>query len=190
MIWLVLACSASPEPVEAPAAGPTPEELALQQADALASEAAAKLKTRMIQEMGAHGPGEAFEACSMEAEALTASVVPEASGARVGRSSLRLRNPANQAPPWVQAWLDATGEAAFADATGIRDVQDTPAGKVARVLRPIPMQETCLACHGHDDTLPADVRATLSRRYPDDAARGYAVGELRGALWAEIQVLN
>ncbi len=188
MIWLLMACgSAEPPapPPEPPApAGPSAEEVALTQARTLASEAASKLKARMIQEMGAHGPTEAVEACSMEAEAITASVVPEASGARVGRSSLRLRNPANSAPPWVRAWLDEVGEGPFQAAQGFERVEEGH----ARVLIPIPVQEPCLACHGPEETIPADLRARLARRYPDDQARGYAVGELRGALWAEIPV--
>lgn len=29
--------------------------------------------------------------------------------------------------------------------------------------------------------------AALAARYPDDAATGYALGDLRGVLWAEVK---
>jgi hypothetical protein len=49
-------------------------------------------------------------------------------------------------------------------------------------LRPLLVQQTCLACHGDPATFEPDVRAVLARRYPADQATGYAVGDLRGAV--------
>ena len=46
----------------------------------------------------------------------------------------------------------------------------------------------CLACHGAPEQIPAEVAAILAERYPDDQATGYAVGDLRGALWAEVRL--
>jgi hypothetical protein len=192
VLLALLACGsepASPPEPEAPAApARDPEAEALAEADRLASAAAQALQTRMVQEMKAHGPEGALEACSMEAEALTRSVVEADTEARVGRASLRLRSAANAPPDWVEAWLDAQGERGFAGVEGFARIEPTAEGPVARVLRPIPVEERCLACHGPSETLAADVRNTLDERYPDDAARGYAAGDLRGALWAEVAV--
>jgi len=193
MLSLMCAACGSVEPPEEPPPpaplGPTAAESALTRADALASAAARNLRTRMVQEMGANGPGAALEACSIEAEALTAAPIPPASGARVGRSSLRLRSGENEAPAWVQTWLEAQGDSAqFAQVEGFRRVDGVGDARVARVLQPIPMLPNCLKCHGSKDEITADVRAKLDARYPDDAAHGYHAGDLRGALWAEVPV--
>jgi len=54
-----------------------------------------------------------------------------------------------------------------------------------RVHPPAEGEGACLTCHGPTESIPEDVRAALRERYPDDKATGYAVGDLRGALWAE-----
>jgi hypothetical protein len=49
-------------------------------------------------------------------------------------------------------------------------------------LRPILVDERCLPCHGDPTGFDPEVRAVLARRYPEDRATGYAVGDLRGAI--------
>jgi len=84
------------------------------------------------------------------------------------------------APDWVAAWLRQQGERPVEGVEGIRG----EAGP-ARFLAPIGVEPICLNCHGPAASIPPDVRAALSELYPDDRAIGYAVGDLRGALWAE-----
>ena len=52
------------------------------------------------------------------------------------------------------------------------------AGEV-RVMQAIALGEPCLACHGK--TLKPELAALLEQRYPQDQARGYELGALRGA---------
>lgn len=195
-LWLATGCGGPAEPPAAPDPAPAPtadraaedpEAVALARAQATIDDARARLQSRMVQAMNHHAPPEDVVSCSIEAEALT-EAAPEGSGASVGRSSLRLRNPDNAAPDWVRAWLDAQGERAAAGVDGIRRVDTVDGARVARVLAPIPIEPRCLGCHGPKDTLPADVRAALDQRYPDDHATGYAMGDLRGAMWAEVPV--
>ena len=42
----------------------------------------------------------------------------------------------------------------------------------------------CLACHGSE--VSPEVREAIAARYPGDRATGFAVGDLRGALWVEV----
>lgn len=204
--WLVLSLSAcgAPEPPApvspAPAAPQVAQEpasadqVALTRARTLVTEAAARLQARMVQDMKQHGPSEAVESCSIEAEALTTAGVrppPDPAtmpGERVGRSSLKLRNPENGAPPWVAEWLVSMGDRPYQDAKGIEQVVEVEGHRVAHFLKPIPVEPRCLVCHGGAETIPADVRAVLSQKYPEDHATGYAAGDLRGALWAEVPV--
>ena len=53
-----------------------------------------------------------------------------------------------------------------------------------RLMRGIATEPGCLACHGAQ-VAPA-VRAAIAAHYPDDAATGFAVGDLRGGLWVEV----
>lgn len=183
----ILACAEPPAPVEpaAPAAPstPGPDEAALARADAAAKQLGGTLKTRVMEEMGKGGPTAAVTVCATEAAEIAARVQTE-TGVTVGRSSSRLRSPANAAPAWVGEWLSAQGERPAATATPMAQVVDG----AARVVKPIAIEAACLACHGPADTLAPEVKALLAERYPGDAATGYALGDLRGALWATVAV--
>jgi hypothetical protein len=166
-----------PSAIEAPA----PEEAALERADAAASELGRTLKVRLTAAMAEGGPSMAMAVCADEAQALTAQV-GERTGAAVGRSSLRLRNPRNEGPDWVRAWLEAQGDRPAAQAQPLRRVQ----GGRAQVVRPIGTEGMCVTCHGSAEAVPDEVRTVLDERYPDDRATGFREGDLRGALWAEV----
>jgi hypothetical protein len=53
--------------------------------------------------------------------------------------------------------------------------------KVFRYMKAIPTDEICLNCHG-GDTVKPEVAAKLAEFYPDDQARGFSVGDIRGAF--------
>lgn len=192
-LLLVLACGPASTPAPAPAPAPvvapepTPDELGLKVANAAATELVTRLRARLQEEMKAKGPVAAATVCADEAQGLTALVGGEM-GASVGRSSIKLRNPASAPPPWVGEWLVAQGVRSAEGVTGIEAVVDAGGHRVARVLRPIVVEEPCLKCHGAADALAPGVPELLAARYPNDNATGYAVGDLRGALWAEVEV--
>ncbi|MCG7858962.1 DUF3365 domain-containing protein, partial [Flavihumibacter sediminis] len=49
--------------------------------------------------------------------------------------------------------------------------------------KPILLQPMCLTCHGQPNSnIPASLVATIDSLYPNDLAKGFSVGELRG-LW-------
>ena len=166
--------SSSPAPTETSA-----EATAIARAEAAAVRLGSTLKARVVEEMGKGGPVAAVSVCNVEAPALAATIQSE-TGVTLGRSSLRLRNPANAPPAWVQDWLLAQGERLAAGTTPVATVVD---GK-ARVIKPITVEAPCLACHGAPVAIAPAVKAEIARHYPMDAATGYAVGDLRGALWA------
>lgn len=162
----------------------TPAETdALARADAAAKRLGGTLKARVVEELGKGDAAAAVTVCAAEAPKLAATIRTE-TGVTVGRSSLRLRNPANAAPAWVQDWLRAQGERS---AEGVVPVATVVDGK-ARVIKPIAIEAACLTCHGAKETLAPGLAAELGKRYPADAATGYALGDLRGALWAEVPV--
>jgi hypothetical protein len=166
---------------------PKEDASALEAAERAATLLASTLRVRLVAEMQRGGPPAAVKVCAEEAGKISEDVARQ-SGVRIGRSSLRLRNPQNAPSPWVQAWLTSQGERAAAGVAGFSRVEDSPAGRVARVLRPIAIEAPCLACHGPASAIAAPVGTLLKERYPQDRAIGYAAGDLRGALWAEVRV--
>lgn len=174
----------SPEDERAEGPSRTDEEaLALTRANAAADQLATALRARLRAAMAEGGPPGAVEVCSQEAPSIAATAARE-TGARVGRSSLRLRNPSNAAPSWVASWLREQGERSAAGVEGFARIEDGH----ARVVRPIVVEAPCLSCHGSRETIAPEVVSSLDARYPDDRATGYAAGDLRGALWAEAEV--
>lgn len=173
---------AAAEPGRAPA---TDEE----RAAVIATEGAARklggiLKDKVKEAMTAGAPKSAASTCAELAQQLTGEV-REVTGVAVGRASTRLRNPKNAPPPWVDRWLRDHESAPASAAEPERWIVDDPDGAVARVILPIGVEPLCLQCHGPKDSIDRGVREVLDRHYPGDAATGYAVGDLRGALWAE-----
>ncbi|MEQ8495287.1 MAG: DUF3365 domain-containing protein [Gammaproteobacteria bacterium] len=125
----------------------------------------------------AEGPVGAIDVCRVTAPAL-ADASSDAT-VRVGRASDRLRNPDNAAPPWVAPLL-----AAYVDGSRVREPASVSLGNGRHgYVEPIGVKPMCLGCHGSE--LSPEVAARLDARYPSDAARGYAVGDLRGVFWVE-----
>ncbi len=50
-----------------------------------------------------------------------------------------------------------------------------------RMVKAIPTGEICLVCHGGAEVKP-EVEARLAELYPDDRARGFGPGEMRGVF--------
>ncbi len=176
------------EPAAPPSVGRAPASDAERRAVDGAREAAQHLgrtlRARLFAAME-EGPEAAARVCAEEAQALSAQAAEER-GARAGRSSLRLRNEANAGPAWVRAWLREHGERPAEGVAPAVGVAGEPA--VARFVAPIAVEGPCVLCHGDPAGFPAEVRAILAERYPRDRATGYAPGDLRGALWAEVPV--
>ncbi len=167
------------EPTAKPAAEATPEE-GLAAAKKGAKTLGKTLQTNLGSAMQKSGPVGAMQMCADDAAKLTAAVASPR--LRVGRSTLRLRNPKNvEAPEWVKTWLTESGERKAEGLAGVEEVVDG----TARFLKPLAVNGLCLTCHGDAATQPPEMKELLASRYPEDKAVGYEVGDLRGALWAE-----
>jgi hypothetical protein len=178
VVLLLVGCLAgcgreSPLPAEAP----IPEE-SLERARALAAE----LKGSLMAELSAaleRGTEEAIGVCAIRAPEIAAELA--GSGVRIGRTSHRLRNPANTQPPWVEPLLDDyLREESFAEPRSVR-IDARTIGYV----EPLYAVRPCLACHG-SEVAPA-VLDTIEAFYPGDRATGFEEGELRGLLWVELR---
>lgn len=130
-----------------------------------------------LQEGLAQGPVAAISACRVKAPEIAGALSRD--GVRMGRSSNRLRNPANAPSPWVAAILD--DYLADPGRRAPRGV-DLPDGRRGYV-EPILTKPLCLSCHG--ESLAPAVEARIRELYPQDQATGFRVGDLRGVFWVE-----
>lgn len=55
-----------------------------------------------------------------------------------------------------------------------------------RYMKPLVAGPMCITCHGAKENIPAEVRAILAEKYPDDRATGYKTGDVRGAISVKI----
>jgi hypothetical protein len=135
-----------------------------------------QLKQALQQGMAA-GPDAAVDVCHLEAPAIAQSLTTD--NIRLGRSSHKLRNPANAPSAWMDQVINTY--------LGAPEAQQPVAIRIAdgRVgyAEPILTQPLCLTCHG--ETIAPAVQAQIAEIYPNDQATGFRVGELRGIFWAE-----
>ena len=124
------------------------------------------------------GPTAAVRAC----QALAPQIASEHSQQawQLGRTSLKVRNPDNAPDAWERAVLERFASAAEAG-TPVKELRhgEEVDGQY-RYMQAIAVGEPCLACHG--TAIKAEVREAIDQYYPHDQARGYQVGELRGAF--------
>lgn len=142
------------------------------------------LKGELQAGMKAGGPVNAVDVCHLKAPAI-ADDAAKISGWEVGRTTLKLRNPANAPDEWehkVLAWFEAR-KAEGADPKGLEyaEVVGTGDERTFRYMKAIPQGEICMVCHGGDSVAP-EVEAKIAELYPEDAARGYRPGDIRGAF--------
>ncbi len=144
------------------------------------AELLAPLKQELKQALMAgmqEGPLNAISVCKDQAPAIADALSVD--GIEIGRTSHRLRNPANVAPDWVTAEMQSYLGDAADRAPKVVALLDDREGYV----EPIVVQALCIACHG--ETLAPDLAAHIDEAYPEDEATGFEVGDLRGVYWVE-----
>jgi hypothetical protein len=119
--------------------------------------------------------------CHVDVEGVIRRISRE-DGVVAGRTSDRLRNPANAPRAWAAPLV-----AAHAGWPAKRvDGYAVDLGDRVGVLRPIVEQPMCGGCHGTSDRLAPGLTLVLKRRYPSDRATGFRDGEIRGWFWVEM----
>ena len=155
---------------------------AIARADLLVVSLHDALRRELTHALAQGGPAFAIKACHIDVVGLTRRMSGRA-GIPAGRTSDRLRNPANAPPAWAAPLVAASGVKRLARGTdGFVVDLDRSLG----VLRPILHQRMCDSCHGPADRIDPAVQAMLAVRYPGDRATGFVEGQLRGWFWVEV----
>lgn len=164
---------------------PFDEAAAIQRGQGIAKATFEQLFTQVKAKMELEGPVGAVDYCSVAALPLVDSL-STVEGVRIKRTSDRLRAPHDAPDADEQRRLDdvlamlATG----AKPTGLPP-QALVLGDSIAFYQPILVNmPNCLKCHGTPGVeVDSGTVAMLARKYPADAATGYAVGDFRG-LWS------
>lgn len=155
----------------------------VQQSRAVVKDFMGELKGELQAAMKAGGPVNAIEVCNVKAPQIAARH-SEARNWEVGRTSLKVRNPDNAPDAWERRVLEQFEQRKAAGENPQQlehwEVVQSDGGRQFRYMKAIPTAEVCLACHGQDIAEP--VAAKLDSLYPDDQARGFRQGDLRGAF--------
>ena len=144
---------------------------------------AMQLKGELVSSMKADGPLSAIGVCNIKAPEITKNVSAD-KGMQIARTSLKLRKAGNAPDDWERSVLEsfehrkAAGEALMTMEHS--EVVETDAGQEFRYMKAIPTDAPCLVCHG--ENIPEALTTRLDELYPQDTARGYQQGDIRGAF--------
>lgn len=192
IIALAAACgepgSNDARPLEAPERSAVPDEQAVASARAAANGLGQELQAKLFAALDSAGPAQAVSYCADSAQTWTAQHAKE--GVYVRRVSMRVRNPQNRpdATESVQlARLDSLHRAGALPGEVMESIVDPSGARVVAYLRPVIVQERCLACHGTRERISPEVRSLLAERYPEDRATGYAAGDFRGMVSVRVR---
>ena len=150
---------------------------------AMAGEFMQALKGKLMKGMQEGGPVNAIGVCRQQAPQIAANLVTR-TGWDIGRTSLKVRNPHNAPDAWERAVLEEFEQRRLAgeDVAQLEHYAAVSQGEatVFRYMKAIPTAALCVNCHG--TVLDPAVVAKLDALYPEDQARGFQAGDIRGAF--------
>jgi len=153
------------------------EDARLEESRALVDAFQKSLGGKLKNALKTGGTTKAIAVCSVEAPKIASEISSE-HNATIGRVSTRARNVDNRADRQQREVLKTFAKALKDESRPPEHFSTNNSG--ALYMKAIVVQPLCLACHG--ETLSADTIQALENYYPKDSARGYKVGDLRGAF--------
>lgn len=136
------------------------------------------LKKTVKQGMMAGGPTEAIHLCNTQAPGIASE--HSQGDWKVGRTSLKLRNPDNKPTAWEASVLADFNQRLAAGENPKKMEASKMENGTFHYMKAIPTGGLCLNCHG--SKLAEPVKARLAELYPNDQATGYEAGQIRGAF--------
>ncbi len=130
--------------------------------------------------MKAGGPINAIGVCNVKAPQIAQETNKEGS-AKISRTSLKNRNADNAPTDWQRAVLLKFEERKAAGEDVTKMDHSEVVGDQFRYMKAIPTAEICLKCHGAN--IDPKIAAKLDMLYPEDKARGFKKGDIRGAFY-------
>ena len=148
----------------------------------LIGEFSGKLINELTTALNEGGPENAIKVCKVKAPWISNELSRD--GWSVRRTSLKIRNPDNAPDEFEEALLREFEEKKSAgydiDKLAYYKLTEIGTHSEFRYIKAIPVNEICLQCHGEYISEPVVKR--LDELYPEDKARNYKLGDIRGAF--------
>lgn len=156
----------------------------------IAMELGGKLKGELTSAMASGGPVQALGVCKTVAPAIAADLATS-SGGKVGRTALKVRNPANAPDAFERAvllrFVEDAAKGANPASLEHAEIVEAEGRRSVRYMKAIPMAEApCAACHGI--AVAPDLLQAIRELYPADEAVGFKAGDIRGAFTIELPI--
>ncbi len=140
------------------------------------------LGSNLKRNLKAGGPMQALEFCTQKAYTLTEDVnkkLPK--GVSVKRISTKFRNPLNKPQESEQEVLETLEKLQELHVKVPKHLIQKVDEKTYKYYKPLLInKQVCLQCHG--DIKNANLERAIDERYPQDKAKHYKMGDLRGAV--------
>ena len=124
----------------------------------------------------------AMGACSSMALTMTEDYNKQITGVKLRRTALKYRNPKNKPDRADTMVMDSFIASKKFDPLVIKTDDNN-----YRVYKPLKVKQACLLCHGARNDISPDLVKMIDRTYPKDMATGFALGEFRGVVVAEVK---
>lgn len=171
-------CKNSSKSNNAPEAKPLKDIEYLEQGSDITSSAFLALSGELRKAIQGGGLENALVYCNVNALALTDSL-SQVYGVEIKRTSLKYRNPSNRPTSDEIEVLNRYQKAMENDGNLYASVNEVDGDM--KFYAPIITQDACLKCHGSPSSIP--IYDSILKRYPNDRAIDYAMGDLRG-IWS------
>lgn len=141
-----------------------------------------ELKGTLMKAKKSGGPVVAVKACNTKAPGIAKNASKNGWG--VARTSLKLRNEKNAPDQWELKVLKQF-EARKEKGENPKDIAyaeivNENGKRTFRMMKAIPTAELCTSCHGAK--VKPEIVNALDKYYPNDKAKGFKVGDIRGAF--------
>jgi Protein of unknown function (DUF3365) len=150
-----------------------------------ASDFMGQLKKVLISQMKSEGTLSAVAVCSDTAQVLTNDFGLK-KGVYIKRVSFKNRNENNVPDKFEEIILkqfeQLESEGKLTSNTEHFEVINENDHQYLRYMKPIKVGAPCLKCHGNEENISVDVKELIAKKYPDDKAVRYRIGDLRGAV--------
>lgn len=148
----------------------------------LIGEYSGKLINELTTAINEGGPENAIKICKVKAPRISYELSRD--GWSINRTSLKIRNPDNAPDEFEEELLRDFEEKKSSgydiDKLAYYKLTEVGTHSEFRYIKAIPVNEICLQCHGENISDP--VIKKLNELYPEDKARNYKLGDIRGAF--------
>lgn len=154
-----------------------------EEAPRLADSLKKNLMGNLQRELKDNGIIKAIDFCHSEVKGLGAKTSKEFKDKYAfGRTSHKIRNPKNTPEKSVLTYIEKFKNKKQGEEGTASFTYKIAEGKQV-YLEPLWVAPMCLQCHG--ENVAENVKKEIFKRYPQDMAQGFKVGEFRGFIWVK-----